>query len=62
MTKNQQIYGDFEEAYEPELNYEVYPKKNDAYERFKAGSTIEVYTSEIEVDLPTTKPRKRATE
>lgn len=42
MTKNQKIYGDFEYAYEPEpeIQRDIFSRKVNAYEQFKAGATI----------------------
>lgn len=40
MTKNQKIYGDFEYAYEPEVKQDIFSRKVNAYEQFKAGATI----------------------
>lgn len=60
MTKNQKIYGDFEYAYESEVKQDIFSRKVNAYEQFKAGATIETYSSEVEVDLPISKPKKKA--
>lgn len=59
MSKNQQIYGDFEYAYEPEPTQSVFSKKGGTYEQFKAGATIETYSSEVEVDLPLSRPKRK---
>ena len=44
LSKNQQIYGDFYQAYEPEPQTNYQPASNKksygAYGRFKAGSII----------------------
>lgn len=37
----------------------MFSKKGGAYEQFKAGATIETYSSEVEVDLPISRPKKR---
>lgn len=59
LTKNQQIYGDFEEAYDPEPAYAL-PKRPSSYDQFKAGTTIQSYSSEIEVSLPKSRPKSKA--
>ncbi len=59
MTKNQQIYGDFVEAYDPEPTY-IFSKNFDSYGQFKAGSTIQSYSSEVEVTMPL-KPKAKQT-
>lgn len=56
LSKNQQIYGDFYEAYEPDPT-PLDPPRTNTYNQFKAGATIETYSSEVEVDLPKQKPR-----
>lgn len=60
LTKNQQIYGDFFEAYEPEPAY-IFSKPSSSYGQFKAGATIESYSSEVEVSLPIKKPKSKQT-
>lgn len=58
-TKNEQIYGDFVEAYDPEPAY-TFNRPSDSYGQFKAGSTIESYSSEIEVTMPLKSKPKQA--
>ena len=61
MTKNEQIYGNFFEAYEtePKPSAPSMFSKLNAYDQFKPGSTMETYSSDVEVTLPISMPKSK---
>ena len=64
FTKNEQIYGDFYEAYEPEDNdkfkFDLGKVLHSHYDSFKAGDTIENYSAEVSVDIPLNAKKKNS--